>query len=498
MEKKGEYVNPGFDFLKNASDREFFYLDKGLTVSAVREIVVQLINIDEKSVHYYFDDSSNSLLLWFKNLLKDRKLSMSLKNENTKEGINKIILDRISELNALKLKKFEVNISKQKLLEAEYNITNSLSRGIPYFVIREDLIAKGWSSKIVDLILESDTYNYRNFTSLYNLSEVNSAYQKFEDLKKKIIIGIAEGISLKEIVEHLKNLGWSDKIINYLVTEVFSPNNTLTKIYWYIIKEVNNNQKNLSEVKAYIIKSGRPGYVVDNLINRFNPFENDLDILLDYLKSFDSEEKNRVKNFLTSRGWDEPFVERAINNREQRRFWNQIVESLDLENDNSLRYNTEIFRSNILKFKNTTSAQELWEKLLENYKKIELNSLLENEGELHVEKDYVYYYPKQDIDYLMETTKKNMLEKLFKSKGYSFYYSSPIRPLLCNMNKSKFLIASKLINRPCVSCKVVFPINKMTKLEMWDVSRTHKVTKYVCKKHENMIASFIDEDKFVQ
>ena len=498
MEKKGEYVNPGFGFLKSASERELFYLNRGLTVSAAREVVVQVMTLEETSLKYYVEDQEDSLRTWIKNMIKDKKLYLELKNKKTKETITETILNRISELDVVKLKKFGVSAQKEKILTTEKYITSSLKRGIPYFVIRADLISKGWSSKVVDIILESDTYNYRNFTSLNNVFEINAAYQKFEELKKKIMVGIAEGLPLKEIIEYFKNTGWSNNIIEYLLQNVYKPSNNLTKLYWYIIKEMSDNNKNLSEVKAYIIKTGWPSYIVDNLINRFNTFEDDLDILLDYLKTFDSEEKVRTKSFLKSQGWDEALIDRAITNRETKKFWNQMTESLNLENDSSLRYNTEIFKKNILKLKNTTNAHAFWKEIMNDYKRTDLKDFIDTEGELHSEKEYIYYYKKSDLAHLLEVTKKGLLNKLFKNTGTAFYYSEPIKPLLCDLNKNKFLVAPRIIHRECVSCKIKFPINKMTKIEMWDASRTHKVTRYVCKQHEDMINTLIDENKFVQ
>ena len=498
MEKKGEYENPGFEFLKSASERELFYLNSGLTISGARELLVQINNMEENSLKYYTKDSDNELLKWFENMFKDKNLAISLKNKKSKDQIIKTVKERLSELQAIKLKKFSIIMQKDKLLNAEEYIFNNLSKGVPYYSIRDSLIANGWSSKVVDLILESDTYHYRNYTSIYNIFEINAAYEKFEGLKNKIITGIAEGLPLVEITDYLKNLGWSNQILNYLLNAIYKPNKTITKLYWYIIKEVGDNKKNLSEVKATIIKSGWSSYIVDHLIHRFNTFDDELYLLLNHLKSFDSEEKTRVTTFLKSQGWDEALITRAINNRETKTFWTKIAETLTLENDNSLKFNTELFKTNILRFKNTTSSKEFWDNIIKEYKRVNLQDFISEEDELHLEKDYIYYYSKKEIQHLLDITKKGMFSKLFKNSGTYFYYSSPIKPMLCDLNKNKFLVAPHIIHRDCISCKIKFPINKMTKIEMWDASRTHKVTNYVCKQHETVIQTLMDENKFVQ
>lgn len=498
MEKKGEYENSGFEFLKNASERELFYLDKGLTLASARELIIQLKNIDDKSLEYYTKDSNNAIARWFGDMIKDNSLAKILKETKTKETLIKTATEKLSELDQKKLKKFGINLAKENLLLAEEYIINNLSKGTPYNIIRTNLITNGWSSKAVDLILESNSYQYRNFNYLQNIFEVNNAYKNFEDLKKKIIIGISNGLPLKEIIHYLKNVGWSNKILNYILTNIYKPRKSMNKLYWYILKEVGDNKKDLNEVKAHIIKTGWEPHIVDHLIHRFNDFDDELDNLLNYLPSFDSEEQIRVKNFLKNLGWEEDLINRAINKRETKKFWSQVANSLNLENENSLIFNTEIFKENILKLKKTTNAKDFWKEILKNYKKVNLTDFIDSNGELHMEREYVYYYSKNDIKKLIELTKKGMLNKLFKNKGNTFYYSSPIKPLLSNLNKNNFIIAPKIIHRECVSCKVSFPINKMTKVELWDASRTHKITKYVCKQHENMINSLMDENKFIQ
>jgi hypothetical protein len=498
LEKKGEYERSGFEFLRNASERELFYLDKGLTVASAREMTIQLKNIDEKTLEYYTKESDNAIAKWFNNMIKDKTLYKTLTESKTKDTIIKAIIDKIAELEQRKLKKFQINLAKENLALAEEYIINNLSKGAPIEVIRTNLITNGWSTKAVDLILETKSYQHRNFSYLQNIFEVNNAHQNFEELKKKIIIGVSNGLPPKEILQYLKNVGWNNKILNYIITNIYKPKKNMNKLYWYILKEVGDNKKDLQDVKNQIIKTGWEAYIVDHLIHRFNDFDEDLDELLNYLPSFDTEEKERIKIFLKSLGWEETFIERAIKNREKKKFWSQIASSLNLENENSLIFNTELIGENILKLKNTTNAKDFLDEIIKNYKKINLNDFTETNGELHMEREYAYYYSKKDIKTLIELSKKGMLNKLFKNKGNTFYYSSPIKPLLSNLNKNTYLIAPKIIHRECVSCKVLFPINKMTKVEMWDASRTHKVTKFVCKQHESMISSLMDENKFIQ
>lgn len=498
MEKKGEYESSGFEFLRNASERELFYLDEGLTIASAREITIQIKNIDEKTLEYYTQESDNALATWFNNMIKDKTLYKALLESKTKDTILKAITDKIADLEQKKLKKFGINLAKENLALSEEYIVNNLAKGVPIKIVRENLITNGWSTKAVDLMLETNSYQYRNYNYLQNIFDVNKAYQTFEELKKKIIIGISNGLPLKEILQYMKNVGWSNKILNYILTNIYKPRKNMNKLYWYILKEVGDNKKDLQDVKAQITKTGWEPYIVDHLIHRFNDLGDELDELLNYLPSFDVEEKERVKSFLTSLGWEEVLIERAITNREKKKFWSQIASSLNLENENSLVFNTELIKDNILKLKNTSNAKSFWQEITKDYKKISLHDFTDTNGELHMDREYAYYYSKQDIKTLIEISKKGMLNKLFNSKGNAFFYSSPIKPLICHLYKNNYILAPKIIHRECVSCKILFPINKMTKVELWDASRTHKVTKYVCKQHESMINSLMDENKFIQ
>jgi hypothetical protein len=498
LEKKGEiFREPGFEFLRNASERELFYLHNGITISGVRDLVVQVINMDDHSFSLYVSASENVFSSWFESVFKDKELGFNVKNEKSRTAFINVVVERICELEERKLKKFGFNISKDKLLLAEKYIEARLARGDPAFVIHKNLVDTGWNRDVLDLILESGFIFYKNFTSVQNLFDVNSAQKKFEELKKNIITAIADGLSLNEVFEYLMNQGWPKNILNYILLHVYKPRKNITKLSWFIIKEIGDKKKNLGVVKDSLVNLGWKDYLIDHLIHRINNFDDDLDQILNCISSFEFEEKNRIQDFLKKNGWDDALITQAIKNREINKFWHVVSQSLNLD-DNLLRFNSDLFKDNIVKFKSSTGANELWGDLISGYKKVNISDFSNSGSELHMTNDYIHYYSERDVNSLLEFTKKGFLKKLIPGSGVSFYYSNEVKPLLCEIDKSKFLIAPRVISKSCISCKVEFPITKMVKVEIWDATRTHKVTKYVCRQHEKIVNTLMDETRIVQ
>ncbi|MFP4567374.1 MAG: hypothetical protein ACLFN8_00365 [Candidatus Woesearchaeota archaeon] len=498
MEKKGEFEEASFEFLRNASERELFYLNTGLTMSGARLLLLQIRNMSDEAITHYISGSRNEFADWFEHIFKDKDLGLNLRKEKSKSEIVKHIFNKICELSGAKLKKYGITVPLDKLYNAEEYIESRLSRGEPIFVIKKNLISSGWSARVVDLILENNYYFYITFTSLPNLFEINSAQRKFEELKKSIINAIADGIDLKDIGDYLKNQGWSKNIFEYVLFNVYKPKTNITKLSWFIIKEIGDNNRTVEEITNYLVKAGWKDHIINNLIHKVHTFEDDLEQILSYVSSFDTDEKLRIKEFLKKNGWDESFINQAIKNRELTRFWDYVSESLSLENASMIKFNFEIFKDNILKLKASSGASVFWNNLLESYKKVNVSSFFNNSGELHVDSDYIYYYSKSDIDFLIESSNKGILRKLLPSAGITFYYSTPIKPLLCEINKNKYLISSKIIHKNCLHCNASFPVNKMSKVEIWDTSRTHKITKYVCRTHEKLVSTLMDETRIIQ
>lgn len=498
MEKKGEFEESGFEFLRNASERELFYLNSGLTVSGARDLLIQIKNMDEKAFSYYVSDSKNEFADWFKFVFKDDELSFRVRKEYTPSLIIKHIFMRICELESLKLKKFGIDIPLTKLMQSEEYIESRLIRGDPLNVIKDHMIASGWSAQVLDLILEDNSYFYMNFASIQNLTEVNSAQRKFEELKKNIINSIADNISIKEITEYLKNQGWPKHIIDFVMFNVYKPKNNMAKLSWFIIKEIGDKNKKVSEVKNHLVDLGWKDYVVNSLIYKSSNFENDLDKILSYVSSFDVAEKSRISDFLKKSGWEESFINQAIKTRELKKFWDYISESLGLDNWNILKFNCDIFKENILKFKATSNSISLWNDISSDYKRADLSSFLNDSGEIHKDANYIYYYPEDDIKILIDLSKKGFFKKVISGSGITFYYSTPIKPLLCEISKTKFLVPSKIIHKTCLSCNKNFPINKMSKVEIWNSARTHKIVKYVCHQHEKIVNNLMNETRIVQ
>jgi len=498
LEKKGEFEDSGFEFLRNASERELFYLNSGLTVSGARDLLIQLKNMDETAFSYYVTEFKNEFADWFEFVFKDYELSSKIRQENNYEFTIKHTFTRICELNSAKLKKFGINISLNKLIQAEDYIETRLIKGDPFNIIKQHMINSGWSSQAIDLILEEDTFFYMNFTSIQNLIEINYAQKKFEELKKNIINAITDNISIKDVSEYLRNQGWPKKVIDYVLFNVYKPKTNIAKLSWFVIKEIGDNNKTLMDVKNHLVDLGWKEYVVNNIIHKTTNLEDDLDKILSYVTSFEVDEKSRIVHFLKKNGWEDSYINQAIKSRELKKFWEEVSNSLGLENWNVLKFNCDIFKDDILKFKATSNAISLWDTLIKDYKKINLSSFMKDDDEIHMDANYIYYYPELNIQVLIDLSKKGFLNKIISGSGITFYYSTPIKPLLCEISKTKFLIPAKIIYKTCLSCNKKFPINKMSKVEIWNSNRTHKLVKYVCPQHEKIVNTLIKETRIVQ
>jgi len=498
LEKKGEFEDLGLGLLRNINERELFYLNNGLTVRSLRDLIVQLELMDNDSFSHYVYSSKNEFVFWAEHVFKDFELALKLKQETSKEGSIRLIKSRLYELERRSLKKFGIDIPINKIVSGEDYILDRLSKGDTYSAIRTNLIENGWSSKVLDIMLEGDFNPYSMFSNVQNIPSLNAAQKNFKELKAHIINGVSDGLPLKEILDYLKNQGWSKEILEFVMLNAFKPHHNITKLSWFIIKQIGDNNKDIFEVKNSLIKIGWQNFIVENLIHGVRPIDNNIDRILNYVNNFDDEKKFRIKDFLEKNGWDVSFIEQAIKNKTINEFWNYLAKSLGLSNSESLRYNAEIFSDSIIKIKSSANSISFWKELFSGYRRINPSSFINNNGELHADQDYIYYYDKKDVDYLLELSKKGMFNKLILGTGVSFYYSAPIKPLLCEIHKSKFIISSKIIHKNCVSCNGSFTITKMAKVEIWNATRTQKVIKFVCKQHEKLVNTLMTETKLVQ
>jgi len=186
-------------------------------------------------------------------------------------------------------------------------------------------------------------------------------------------------------------------------------------------------------------------------------------------------------------GWDELSVDEAIRQKEFEAIERRLQEDFNLSQGDALKEHGDMLNDHVLKL--DKDADEAWNDLLEGYSDIREKDLSNDHGELHLEEDYTYYYSAGDLE-TVRTAEKGGIKKA--------YYNGETKPLLVKGHDSRYILLPQVIKRRCVVCGERKPVAWMKKVEMWDDTRTHKVTKYACPSHANKIESLVEETRIIQ
>ena len=298
---------------------------------------------------------------------------------------------------------------------------------------------------------------------------------------------MVDGSTLIEIKEYLKRQGWHDDIIDFVIYDVFKPHPNIQKVARYIHYQLREKKKDIAWIKENLIALGWKEFIIDSIIYGINDPDNSLQKILSYLEeSVKDEDQEKIKRFLIQLGWQELDINEAMRQRAFDEIGKRLHESFNIEGGSFLKEECTIINSHLILI--DERGKELWKRFVGQTRKIALEKFTDDQGELHLGEPYTYYYAKSDIDLIAAREAKAI---------HTVQYLSQEKPLLVE-HKERYLILPRIIERECVACKKVLPINHMREIILWDDARTHKVRKYVCEQHKNEVRSLIEDTRIVQ
>ncbi len=213
------------------------------------------------------------------------------------------------------------------------------------------------------------------------------------------------------------------------------------------------------------------------------------------------KEKEIEQEFI-KKGWTKKIIDVILEHNQN------INEKTNIKTGNTIRKNTAKVTNTVYRFNDNEEGEKTWQTLLKKYKKTRFKEFVRQNGELRLEKKSSYYYTQEDLkqakkdEYSLRTLKSS-IKSLLNTKNLlniqaNFYTYSPDKPLLLEINEVKYLILPHMNSHTCALCGKSQPINKMTKIDLWDKSRTKKITKHVCKEHEVSVWDLLEENRIIQ
>ncbi|MBN1274764.1 hypothetical protein JXA12_00520 [Candidatus Woesearchaeota archaeon] len=474
-----------FNALQRAGQRELFHLQNGLDITSLRDLVLQLRMMEQSTFQHHVNEERNDFATWIKEVFGDETLADSITDEQDKNRMADTVESHLLELEQQELERYGAHLPSNDLQTLEEYIEKQLREGNSEEHVKSILLRKGWEEKTVDLVLVGKNNPYREYASIHHIEDIDRFHHILEQVKKSIIDAIAKGSSFNDIKSFLARQGWHEEIVDFIFYDIFKPHPNIKKLSHFIIHQVKDKNRNVQDVKRDLIKLGWKEYIIDSVIYGINTPDNSLQRILSYLEEFSEDNEERVKRFLLEMGWKEIDINDAIKQKQLEAVKKRLQESFNIDGGDALKERSEMINSHIILLRDD---KDLWKKLTQQYKRVSISDFQKHNGELHMEDDYTYYYAEDDMSIINGREGKNIT---------TAHYEDPTKPLLVE-HRNKYLLLPRIIHRRCVVCDKLFPINHMKKIEMWDESRTHKVTKYVCEKHERQIESFLDETKIVQ
>lgn len=475
--------------LGKAGEEELFYLHNGLTIDSIRELVVQLHRMDEESFRHHVDGDKNDFATWIHDVFGDDELAETIKRCTDKEEMAVLIEKRVVALEETELERFGVHLPDTDLQTLELYIEKQLRKGKTEEAIKDALLAKGWSHKIISLVLVGKSNPYRAYESIEDIENMEAFRQKLQMLKGLIIGAISKGKSVKEIKEFLARNGWHQDILDFIFYDVFEPHPNIKKLSSYITHQIKVRNKTVEEVKSTLTGLGWKAYIIDSIIYGINDPDNSLHKVLAYLEEFgDEENQEQLKTFLLQMGWKENDVNEALRQKRIDEVKQQLTHTFNLDDGKALKQASKVISETIVSL--PKGSKELFHAIArdEGYQKIARSELHDNEGELHKDEEYYYYFSADDL---------KTVEGLEEKAVNNVYYATAEKPLMIETH-NYYLVLPQVIRRRCVVCNKRYSLDKLKKVEMWDETRTHKVVKFVCEKDQKEIETFLDQTRIVQ
>lgn len=465
-----------------ADKKELFYLQNGRSIASLRELEVSLKNMDDATFFHHVREEKNDFSMWVKDVFKDSVLAKRIAPIKDRLEMSRLVEERILEHEQKDLKKFGVHVPKEDLKPLEEYIENQLALGYNPEAIRERLLNRNWKEVVIDLVLEVKDNAYEKFKHIEDIEKLEDFHTKLELLKKQIISAAAQGSSLEHIKKSLKRNKWHEDIIDFVFYDVYKPHPNIKKLGQYIIHQVRDKNKSVDKVRKTLLHLGWQDYLIDYVMYGVHKDVQDVSALLNYLDHFGKKEEREVKTFLLKMGWSEDEVKQALEKKELEMTKQRLRKDLNLNVGLDIREAAKSVSSTIFEIEDA----KLWKKILEDYDQYDLKDFYNDHGELHMSSEYSYCYAQKDVDKVSKETKIQRI-----------YFSSETKPLLVKTDK-KYIILPKIIKRKCVVTGKKYPVTEMKRVEMWDASRTRKVTRYVSLGHEEELKTLLASTRITQ
>lgn len=475
-----------FKLLRKASLQELFHLQNGLDITSVRELAIQLRNMDDETFTHHVHDDRNDFSRWVEHVFRDEMLAARIKDITNKHEMAKAIEEHLVGLEEEELERFGVHLPSNDLLSLEEYIEKQESKGNDEETVKEILLKKGWEQNIVSLVLTGRNNPYREYRALEHIENIDHFHTVLEQMKKHIIGAVSQGSTVDDIKEFLHKVGWHEDLVEFILYDIFQPHPNIKKLANFVIHKVKDDNQTIDEAKRDLLKLGWKEYIIDSVIYGIRQPDNSLGKILSYLDEFSDDNHNQIKTFLLQMGWNELDVNDAIRQKELEEVQQKLMSSFNLDVGEDIKEKTETVNEHLVRL--FEHEHDLWKRLVSGYRKMDLSDFQQSNGELHLADEYTYYFSIEDL---------KTVKQLDDRKNVDVWFKDSTKPLLVE-GKNRYLVLPKVIKRQCVVCGNVFPVTKMKNVEMWDDQRTHKVTKYVCLQHAKQIENFLEETKIVQ
>lgn len=476
-----------FKLLRAASEEELFHLENGLDITSVRELIIQLRLMDEETFRHHVTAQRNDFSVWIRDVFKDDWLADDIEHVTGKEEMAGRIERRLLEWERRELERFGADGASPDLQSIEETIEDLRTKGESDESIRDALLRQGYEKSIIELLIIGKRNHYREYYSLDRIADISRFHQELDQLKRTIINAVVDGSTLIDIKRFLHEQGWHDEIVDFVIYDVFKPHPNVRKVATYITYQLREKKRSIEEIRENLVRLGWKEFIIDSVIYGINEPGNSLQEILSYLEGFaKDDDQEKVKRFLLQLGWEELDINEAIRQREFEDITRHLQESFNLPGGSLIKEHCTIINSHLVLV--GEQDREVWDLLLDQTRKVSLESFQETHGELHLENEYRYYYAKSDLSHVNAREGKSLKAGHFVSEE---------KPLLLE-HKNCYLVLPRIIERECVACKKVLPINRMRQITLWDDARTHKVKKYVCEQHKNEMRSLFEETRIIQ
>lgn len=483
-----------FDILKEADEEELFYLQNGLTVSSVRDLVHQIKLMNQKIFDHHVTDEKNDFATWIKNVFKDKKLANNLEESSTKEEVIRVLEDRIVELEKEKLKEFGLNINKTTLIRIEDFIVKRYEAGKNDEDIKQELLDEDFNINLIEFMLNINDKQVLDLDNILNKAHNLKKNKTLEIMKKYVIINVADGVPVEELKNFLIHKGWNEEIIDFILFDVFKPHPKLYKLKHYIKYQLENKDKNIQEIRKDLQDLSWDDYVIDFVINGIKNPESTPLKAIKYMEDSSMQSKENLTKYLHDLGWRTINIQSAFVKKENQNSLQTILNILKKQELSLAKGINPTKDKNMYELKSDTIGTKIRKTLLQHCQEIKIQNKVEEDTYLKIGKNH---FNISNLPGLIKEKSYFSLNKILTLRDT--VYKANTNDFLIVYHKSTYYLFLPIIKtQACMACGKKYPLQLLSKVEFWNEERTKKITKYVCKEHENVIKGLMLDKKLVQ